>query len=74
MLLKTVVLSRKIQKANNVRKFSQELYILLLKKVNFVKAHHLQKMRDPERNSLFLFFSQKDRFDRIPSYARMSCL
>ena len=38
-LLRTVILSRKIQRANNVCKVTQKLYILLLKKVNF--EHHL---------------------------------
>ena len=83
MLLKTVVLSRKIQKANNVRKFSQELYILLLKKVNFVKVllhiicncfrnHCLHMLlRDPGKN---YFFSQKGLVDLTEYPLMQGCL
>ena len=58
-------MSKKIQRANNVRKVTQKQYILLFKKVNFV--HHLlhiicscfrnhclhMVLRDPGRNSFF---------------------
>ena len=68
-------------------KSHKKLYILLLKKVNFVKVlldiicncfrNHCSHMvlRDPGRNSFFLFFTKRfDQLDRISSYARMSCL
>ena len=76
-LLRTVILSRKIQRANNVCKVTQKLYILLLKKVNF--EHHLlhiicncfrnhclhMVLRDLGRNSFF-FGKRFDWLDRYP--------
>ena len=78
-----MILSRKIQKANNVRKVSQNLYILLLKKVNSVKVllhiicncfrYHFSQMvlRDPGRNSFFL---QKCLIDLIEYPLMQGCL
>ena len=83
-LLRTVILSRKIQRANNVCKVTQKLYILLLKKVNF--EHHLlhiicncfrnhclhMVLRDPGRNSFF--FLQKGLIDLTEYPLIQECL
>ena len=77
-------MSKKIQRANNVRKVTQKQYILLFKKVNFV--HHLlhiicscfrnhclhMVLRDPGRNSFF--FWQKRLIDLTEYPLMQGCL
>ena len=83
MNFKKTFTARKIQKANNVCKVSQNLYILLLKKVNFVKVllhiicncfrnHCLHMLlRDPGKN---YFFSQKGLVDLTEYPLMQGCL
>ena len=78
-----MILSWKIQRAYSVRKVTQNLYILLLKKVNFV--HHPlhinwnclrnvclhMVLKDPRRNSIFL---QKGLIDLTEYPLMQGCL
>ena len=77
----TFILSNKIQKANNVWKDSQKLYILLLKKANFVEvllnlsryhcSHMVLKILEEIQ---FLFAKSFGWFDRISSCTSIYCL
>ena len=69
MNFKKTFTARKIQKANNVCKVSQNLYILLLKKVNFVKVllHIICKRWEiPKEIPCFCFFRKKIDLTEYP--------